>query len=173
MILEKARQRGHDFVTHSNLWYSDLVIIIDEAQMSYDDNGLWLGLIKSVGGLNNGPRIALFSSYGSPTGGPSSALPGSPHVIIGAWQRVSLTPSIMKFSPNIGLFYSREEFDDVVSRVCSGRPSLPLDNTAYDYLFDFTNGHPGAVDGLLSYLKKICFISLSLICITSNSHLLV
>ncbi|KAJ5894820.1 hypothetical protein N7495_006511 [Penicillium taxi] len=161
MIIEAARQKGHEFVTYSSLWWSDLVIIIDEAQMSYDDHGLWLGLIKSVGGMSSGTRIALFSSYGSPTGGPSSALPGSPNVIIGAFQRVSLTPSIMSFSPNIGLFYTRDEFDDIVFRsalkhekkeisAADIRVEMDKPQSFFDYLNQFAIGRSFPSEGKMT-----------------------
>jgi hypothetical protein len=48
---------------------ADVDTILDEVQMSYGDDGLWLGLIKSLSGRCYGPRIAVFY-YGSPTGGP-------------------------------------------------------------------------------------------------------
>ncbi len=42
------------------------VIIIDEAQASYDDLRFWASFVKPVAGACNGPMVALFSSYGSP-----------------------------------------------------------------------------------------------------------
>ncbi|KAL3665122.1 hypothetical protein V7S43_009754 [Phytophthora oleae] len=43
----------------------DRVILIDEAQLIYDDDYLWLGLLKNTYERRfPGPRIVLFSSYG-------------------------------------------------------------------------------------------------------------
>ncbi|KAJ5854814.1 hypothetical protein N7534_007357 [Penicillium rubens] len=110
--------------------------------MSYGDDGLWLGLIKSQSGRHEGPRIALFTSYGSPTTGPEVILAGSPLAFLGPQQRIAL-------------FYNREEFDDVISRYYQdGRSLLKLDDGASEYLFNLTNGHPGAVDGVLNMLQK-------------------
>jgi hypothetical protein len=95
----KVRDAGHEFVTYATLADANIVIILDEAQMSYGDDGLWLGLIKSQSGRHEGPRIALFTSYGSPTTGPEVILAGSPLAFLGPQQRVSITPSIIRFSP--------------------------------------------------------------------------
>ena len=47
-----------------------IVIIIDEAQASYDDFTFWANLVKPVAYNFYGPMIALFSSFGSPYEGP-------------------------------------------------------------------------------------------------------
>ncbi|OQE22127.1 hypothetical protein PENFLA_c013G03353 [Penicillium flavigenum] len=59
--------------------------------MSYGDDGLWLGLIKSQSGRCYGPRIAVFSYYGSPTEGPQQ-LQQESHLdsSYAAWSRVLL-----------------------------------------------------------------------------------
>jgi hypothetical protein len=41
---------GYDFVTHATLFNNDIAIILDEAQMSYGADNLWLGLIKYQSG---------------------------------------------------------------------------------------------------------------------------
>lgn len=134
--------------------------------MSYTDDDHWYILIKDqtgFGGFHLGPRIVIFSSYGSPTGGPIAAV-GSTLGYLGPQQRVSIKPSIVQYSPRIALFYNREEFDDVVSRYCRNDRFLinldNFDNTAHDYMFELTNGHPGAVDGVLRMLEKVCFPTL-------------
>lgn len=44
----------------------DRVVFIDEAQMTYDDELLWLGYLKNtIDGKYPGLRFVLFSSYGS------------------------------------------------------------------------------------------------------------
>lgn len=44
-------------------------LLIDEAQQSYWDSGLWIGLFKAIARRGQGPRMITFSSFGSPTGG--------------------------------------------------------------------------------------------------------
>jgi hypothetical protein len=157
ILVREAKDAGYDFVTYATLVDANIVIILDEAQMSYGDNGLWLGLIKSQSGSREGPRIALFTSYGNPTTGPEVNLIGSPLAFLGPQQRVSITPSNIQYSPKIALFYNSGEFNDVVSRHCQDdRSLLKLDDGASDYLFNLTNGHPGAVDGVLNMLQNVC-----------------
>ncbi|QKX57279.1 uncharacterized protein TRUGW13939_04390 [Talaromyces rugulosus] len=157
LFVHMFRENGYDFDIRDYLFTQDVAIILDEAQMSYGADDLWLGLIKSQSGNRYGPRIAIFTSYGSPTKGPEmDPMPGSPLAFLGPQQRVSITPSIVGFSPKIALFYNREEFDDVVFRYCHDVTSLlKLDDGASDYLFSLTNGHPGAVNGILNMLQNV------------------
>lgn len=155
---EMFRDEGHDFVNHSNIDSIFGVIILDEAQMSYGDSGLWLGMIKSQSGNPWGPRVAIFTSYGSPTTAlEESPYLGSPLAYLGSHLRISITPSNLQFSPKIALFYDREEYYDVVSRYCGDSACLlKLDKKAHDYVYSLTSGHPGAVHGVLRMLTKVC-----------------
>ena len=65
-LVEQSIISGYKGVTPSNLLTRDLVFLFDEAQQSYQDSRLWLGIIKTQGGESSGPKICLFSSYGSP-----------------------------------------------------------------------------------------------------------
>ncbi|KKZ67349.1 hypothetical protein EMCG_06969 [[Emmonsia] crescens] len=73
----------------------------------------------------------------------------------GTQQRVSLIPSRVEFSPDIGLFYNRDEYDDVVKRTYAllGQ-SFTIHPEALAYLFSISNGHPAAVSGLLKHISK-------------------
>lgn len=156
ILVRRAQDAGYEFVTSDTLRDADIVFILDEGQMSYHDSGLWFGLIKSQSGRRFGPRICIFTSYGSPTGGPADYAVGSPLAYLGVQQRISITPSKIKDSPQIALFYNREEFDDVINRICNDlRCPLRLHHNAYDYIFSLTNGQPGAVDGILKMLQKV------------------
>lgn len=158
-IVQEARQLGYNQFDYDFVMDGQYALILDEGQQTYLDIGLWLDLIKYQSGRNFGPMICVFTCYGSPTAGPDSMnTSGSPLAWLGPAQRVSITPSAIKHSPNIALFYSRTEFDDVVRRYCSQEdenPRLNLDTTAQDYLFNLTNGHPGAVRGMLDMLLQV------------------
>jgi hypothetical protein len=148
--------------------------ILDEAQLSYDDGDIWGSFIKNQHGrYGNGPRICVFSSYGSP----STAIeelsfgPGSPPIHLGPGQRVSIAPSRIQGAPPISLFYTREEYDDVVSRICNDYECpIRLHLHAVEYIFSLTSGHPGAVEGILSMLKKVCFRKSTLVFIISSKQ---
>lgn len=141
----------------NNLLNKELVFLFDEAQQSYSDLKLWLGFIKTQSCATSGPRICLFSSYGSPATGPTHNPHGSTPIHFGASKRVSISVSSNPLAPNIGLFYSKEEFNDVIRLRCADPiQKLAIDPAASDYLYSITNGHPGAVTSLLGYLFLVC-----------------
>ena len=148
---------GYDEATKSNLLNLDLVFLFDEAQQSYQDLTLWLGIIKTQSCRTNGPRICLFSSYGSPTTGPTQYPHGSTPIYFGGSQRVSISVSRTSNAPNISLFYNEEEFSEVMRLRCADpRHRFAINSAASDYLYSITNGHPGVVTSLLGYLFLVC-----------------
>ena len=156
-LVALCRNRGYEDINQANLLASEFVFIIDEAQESYRDRDLWLGIIKTHSGRMWGARICLFSSYGSPIHGNPRRSPNTTPVHLGQSQRVSIKPSHIPDSPDFGLFFSRDEFKDVLDRICS-HPTLSfrMESTARAYLYSMTNGHPGAVSTLTSYIYEVC-----------------
>lgn len=152
---------GFTHIDRSTIHESDIVFILDEGQMSYGDAGLWLGFVKTQNGSRWGPRICIFTSYGSPSGGPYDFANGSPLSFLEIGQRVSITAPPAEVSPGIGLFYSRDEFNDVVQRLSADpRRPLRLHIDAKDYVFELTSGHSGAVDGVIGMLEQVLQSSL-------------
>ncbi|KAJ5908305.1 hypothetical protein N7495_000987 [Penicillium taxi] len=158
ILMDAAREEGYSQFDHPFLRDGKYVLIIDEGQLTYHDQVLWLELIKfqSHSHRTGGPRICMFTCYGSPTEGSELInIAGSPLASLSSRQRVSITPSHIEFSPSIGLFYDAEEFSDIVSRFCGQAhqsTELRLDSTAQRYIFELTSGHPGAVDAMLRML---------------------
>ncbi|EED14660.1 conserved hypothetical protein [Talaromyces stipitatus ATCC 10500] len=142
-----------------NIFANGNVIIIDEAQTSYGDTALWNQIIKDIhGGIGYKVKLCLFCSYGSPSEGlPYNRRDHGTPVGFGCAQRISLTPSGELGSPPIGLFYNRDEFEIVVTKLCSSDPveKYIIDNDARNYIFNFTNGHPGAVSSIVYYLFQV------------------
>ncbi|KAF8246934.1 hypothetical protein K440DRAFT_601858 [Wilcoxina mikolae CBS 423.85] len=156
ILVQECHIAGYTDINQSTLRDTDIVLILDEGQMSYGDQGLWLGFVKTQNGRRSGPRICVFTSYGSPSGGPSDFTQGSPLSFLGVEQRVSITISPMENSPRIGLFYSRDEFDDVVRRLSADpRRPLRLHTDAKDYVFELTSGHAGAVEGVIGMIERV------------------
>lgn len=154
-LVRLARNEGHTSVTPDTLYTDNIVFILDESQASFNDADLWQGFIKTQSGRGCGPRLCLFTAYGSPRDGPRYGI-GTTPVYFGPQQRVSISVSNVQFAPSIGLFYTRCEFDDVLQRRCNDPCSvLPLESDAKDYIFHLTNGHPGAVDGVLGMVQKV------------------
>lgn len=98
-IVEHARLAGFK-LTVKDLPISDFVLILDEAQMSYGDSDLWLGFIRTQTGKKHGPRVCIFSAYGSITGGPEQFEMGSPLGFLGVQKRVSVTVSRVRGALN-------------------------------------------------------------------------
>ena len=141
---------------------SNTVILVDEAQMTYNDAMLWNTILKerqSSTCLYNF-QLCLFCSYGSPTAGPDQTF--FTPVRLSNQQCISLTPQSKQDSPPIGLFYDKEEFKDVVSRLLTFQyafqypEGFTFDEGAQDYIFALSNGHPGAVDSVVNVLFQVC-----------------
>lgn len=163
-LVRNCHDVGATSITTRNFLQSDVVIIFDEAQASYEDYSLWLGLIKTQSGNICGPRLCLFSSFGSPQSGHSSYPRHTTPVFLGPAQRVSIRPSHIPDSPGISLFYRRDEFEKVVQLRCNLATSpFSVDVACQDYIFNITSGHPGAVFGLLEYIYRVCCVEKSLL----------
>lgn len=154
-LINLAEQQGCRGLNRRSFLSSNVVIILDEAQHSYQDLSLWLGLIKTQSGMTEGPRLCLFSSYGSPTSGRADYPLGTTPVHFGPEQRVSITASSLSEN-HVQLFYDWSEFQDAVYRRSSCPESyLPLDDDAVAYLFEMTNGHPAATNAIILFLFKV------------------
>ena len=168
-LISQCEAYGYSGIGRHALLKTNIVFIFDEAQQSYDDSSLWLGIIKTQSGNSAGPKICIFSSYGSPTTGPTKYPLGSTPIHFGAKQRISITPSLFADNGHVCLFYSQEEFEDVVSRACSNPTrTFALDPAACEYLYSITNGHPGATTALLEFIFLVC-ISFIYWSITTNT----
>lgn len=144
-------------VNSTNVLHHNAVYLIDEAQSSYEDIEFWLVVIKGQSDRRYGARLCLFSSYGSPATG-STAHPAfrSTPVHLGPAQRVSLTVSQVKDSPDFALFYNEHECQDVIQRLCSrSSTTCEFSCKAKAYLFSITNGHAGATTSLMTYIYDV------------------
>lgn len=152
--------------------FKKCLLIIDEAQASYQFTSLWNDLIKLIE-PGYGIFIVLFSSYGSPSRGSLEAKTQTP-VYFEPSQRVGIKRTTS--NPNLCIFFSRSEFDEVVDRVCKSysdgqrfRPSEDL----VDYIWLLTNGHPSAVQAVLAELAETSVSIISYIFLVnfpSNFH---
>lgn len=161
MALAKALKQRLPRGQIPNLMNDEVVVIVDEAQGSYDDDYLWNHIIKL---LIDKPhryklRICLFCYFGSPSTGvePPQGLDYCP-ATIPERQCVTLTPQLCSESPKIGLFYTESEFDDVLCRIIRYEfPDLvvTIDAEAKKYLFSLTNGHPGGVTAMIRFVCEV------------------
>jgi hypothetical protein len=150
----------------------NMLLIMDEAQAAYEYGNLWTEFIKPISSDGNqGRRVVLFSSYGSPAEVPLIHGPlGSPPIQLSANQRVSIRP-LSDNNQKVSLYFTRPEFDDVVDRVCkhsseNGQSFYPSPELR-DYVWEFSNGHPAGtrviLDALINSKVSVCsFLSLLL-----------
>ena len=129
-----------------------VVLIIDEAQESYDCENFWNGFIKSISPTHP-CMVILFSSWGSATS-KSEANTATP-VIFEPEQRISIRPL---HASDPAVFFTYAEFLDVVERLKIyesryGQAFLP-DKDVIDYIWELTNGHPSATRVILSLLAE-------------------
>jgi len=136
---------------------SNTVIIVDEAQATYSDDTLWNTIFKERQTPNVYKfQLCLFCSYGSPAAGPDPTF--FTPVKFSDEQRISLTPQNQQDSPPIGLFFDKEEFRDVISRLLTFHyeETFNFDEAALEYIFAVTNGHPGAVTSIVDVIYEVC-----------------
>ena len=133
------------------------VIIIDEAQRSYEFLNFWDEFIKPLASLDEySPSVILFSSFGSPTEAPVASSGGSAPVEFDTTQRVSIRP-LPYTNPKVSLYFTFDELKDVAERSCryysekDGDP-FHLSQELLEYIWEFTNGHPGAVRVVIDML---------------------
>ncbi|TDL20257.1 hypothetical protein BD410DRAFT_899617 [Rickenella mellea] len=131
---------------HGFRFQAGSILIVDEAQTSYYEQGFWLTL-KNIN--DSCPFLVItFASHGS-------AGQNLEHTIspfrIRQEQNVSLLRRDFGDGVSIGLFLSRREFNSLISR--SGNYDV-FDATFLDYIYDVTNGHVGACCDVLRAVQK-------------------
>ena len=143
----KARGRWRNYFELEKGWVEDqqTVFVFDGAQLSYVDGDLWNNFFKSIH-LYSNCRAITFTSYGSPT--TPIMIQGTP-IIISDERRVTLRAIQHDDGlPSAGLFFSRMEFDNLVSTMYPS-PKYSFDNAFFDELFDLTDGHVGAITEII------------------------
>lgn len=158
-VTQRINDSYGDGSVPANKGLSNTVLLIDEAQATYSDSVFWNRMLKDIIGYGRNVRVCLFSSYGSPqTGIPESACRGKwTPVRFDRASCVSLIPSALPNAPQIGLFFSGDEFEIAWAKACTKPPmNYVFEEAARQYVLDLTNGHPGAVKSMAGYLCKVC-----------------
>lgn len=137
---------GADFFTRK-----DVVLIVDEAQLSYVQTDFWMECIKTQSLATEGPCIVLFSSYGS-ADSVALRIEGSAPITLEPCQRVSLVWQY-KQPHDVNLCFTLEEFQDVCARHTLGQ--FTIDDDVKDRIYDITSGHPGLTHGILSAMLDL------------------
>jgi hypothetical protein len=151
-----ARRNGHA-IKPNEVLYMPFIYILDEAQTSYWDQGMWLGFVKGIiDAYGSCPRIVFFTCYDIPTEVASRYNDGGTLAPISVQQRITLTVLRHPGAPKIGLYFSDKEMQDVVKRLCE-RVNMPLRLTpsAIALVTELTSGHPGAVRSVIDTVEHV------------------
>lgn len=124
---------------------SSAFLLFDDGQDTYDDHFLWSLFFKNISDKRSSYRAVVFSSYGSPSENPVSVRRGTPPALKEA-ARINLWPR----ENARGLLLDFQEFSEVVERFFFDK-SLKIDSSVSDLIFQWTNGHAGAVYQLLTF----------------------
>jgi hypothetical protein len=133
------------------------VFIFDDAQVTYNDVGLWNNLFKGIKDYFPYRRAIAFASYGSPS--LVFTIKGTPNFVADT-ARVSLLPTAHDDNlPAAGLLFTRAEFDELVSKQYSS-PEYYFDPSFFDMVFRITEGHVGAMSSFIKIIleSNVCTV---------------
>ncbi|KAI9695365.1 MAG: hypothetical protein M1820_008660 [Bogoriella megaspora] len=134
---------------------SRTIFLIDEAQSSYEEEGLW-SLFKNYRNTRSNPMFVLVCVYG-PTGVSRTRDPSveSQAQLIHELHGIELRPS---FPGNPCMLFRQEETTQVIQKfaIDAGRQ---LGDGVVEYIHLSTGGHPGMVGQLISFLNDFYFES--------------
>lgn len=73
-------------------------------------------------------------------------------------QRISLVPQSESDFPSIGLFYTKDEFEDVVSRKLEYLypEDIDIERDVLGHIFAVTDSHLGAVHSIIAVNFRVC-----------------
>jgi hypothetical protein len=119
------------------------ILVVDEAQASYDDNGFW-NMIKSIRPESR-CRVITFACFGSAGQNPNALTPGLPPVHTVSLRAIDYGDKII-----VGLLLNREELTEVIETLFPGHH---FHADLLDAIFELTDGHVGVCEDLLRGLS--------------------
>jgi hypothetical protein len=137
----------------------ETVFVFDEGQTSYWDTNLWNQFLKSIHGYDNRWAI-IFACYGSPT---TSMDPIITPIHFADTQRITLRAVPQQDGlPSVGLFLSREEFEDLVQKMYP-KQLYHFHSSVFEAIYNLTVGHVGAIHDSISVVLNhpVCPILVS------------
>jgi hypothetical protein len=146
---------------------SPRLLVIDAAQNLHrpEFHSFWNEFVNCRATSGELPEllVALFSSYGDPRSGHPELQNGHEPTALTPRQRVSIKNCLPSNNPNVSLYFSKEELDEVVGKFChDGRnKALNFSSATMEFLWSFTGGHPGCTRAILHAVKEANVSSLA------------
>lgn len=155
-LVEACHTQGYAAFGH-NVLLDTFVFIIDDAHMTYNNSELWV-LLNSVNQnrLANipGASFCLFGAFGTPDRGVMPQNMGSDLIVFNERQRLFLST---RFSEDLTLFYTREEFDLYLEMHFQARGSdYEICEILKDTIFGLTDGQPELMDAFMHICDMVC-----------------
>jgi energy-coupling factor transporter ATP-binding protein EcfA2 len=166
-----------EVVTRFNSWKAFLrskgmepgdgtILILDEAQSSYWDIGLWHPFLKPITALECNNRAIVFTSQGSATVNTDNEYSTSMAITLS--RKVTLRPiDRHDGTAAIGLLLTLPEFKIFTDDLSKTSGFTKLDQTVCDWIYNVTAGHVGAAIDLLRFFNsdKVRFLEGHSLCI--------
>jgi hypothetical protein len=133
------------------------IVIINDAQSSYWDIGLWKSFLQPISIEERNNRAIIFTSRGSATVNTDDEY--ITPMSISLCCKVTLRPIDHRDGTGaIGLFLTYAEFQIFAHKLSNTVGFTELDQTVYDWTYNVTAGDAGAATALLRFLitEKVC-----------------
>ena len=162
-LMQRTGVRGDDWPTYP------AYLLLDEAQQSHWDIGIWTDLFKHIQPIVGSPFVILFSSYGSPStgfAGFEEKYEPTP-MVFAPRQQISMRPheSVSSDMPTstqvgrrpVGLLLEEHEAMHILTKYppVVNVPFPPLSADLKKYIFLIGDGHVGFVTSLVRAFKEV------------------
>lgn len=133
---------------------SNLIVIIDEGQTSYNDYPFWNSL-KDTGGQTH---YMILCAWGSPTATPNQTYIASADLELPPSQRVGFSRN----GESLSLLFTPDEHQDAIREWTLNKvPNyFHLSEQTIEYLYDLTNGHPGVTKAAFEILHEVWMVEI-------------
>lgn len=121
----------------------EFVFIIDEAHKSLQK---LKRLIKTVITTGKGPKFCMLSDQG---------VCADRNSVFEILPEVSYLATHGACADNVGIFYTRSEFEEVVAKMTAKSMGYKLTKEAENHIFSLTAGHPAIVRSVLCYVDMV------------------
>ena len=132
----------------------NLIVIIDEGQAIYNDGGFW----ESPKDNNDRTHYLILCSWGSPTATSNKTHAATADLLLPPSQRVGFSRN----EGSLSMLFTPQEHQDAIRRYTLEKnfDGFHLSEQTIEYLYELTNGHPGATDAAFQILYEVWVVEI-------------